>query len=94
MTQSDDISADLEPGIDPHEAEALARVANRLTDERPVPRPAFRGALWRHLSTGAESSPVRRPQRVGSLIAAFAGSGFLLLAIAAMGLAGAGPFAT
>jgi hypothetical protein len=92
MIPSDDISADLEPGIEPEEAEALGRVALRLTEERPVPRPAFRGALWRHITT-AEQPAAGRPRRLGSLIAGFAGSGFLLLAIAALGLAGAGPFA-
>jgi len=92
MTPHDDITDDLEPGTDPREAEALSRVARRLTDERPVPRPAFRGALWRHLSA-RDAPAARRPQQVGGLIAAFAASGFLLLAIAALGLAGTGPFA-
>ena len=93
MTRPDDITPDLEPGIEPDEAEALARVALRLTDERPVPRPGFRGALWRHLSADARRAG-SRPRRLGSVIAAFSGSGFLLLAIAAVGLAGAGPFAS
>ena len=53
-----------------------------------MPRPAFRGKLARQLrarSTG--------PQRVRLLIGAYAGSGLALLAVVAVGLAGAGPLA-
>jgi hypothetical protein len=65
----------------------------RLETERPVPRAAFRGDLRRALLAGAERRPAA-PQRLRLMIAVFAGSGSVLLAIAAIGLTGAGPLAT
>jgi hypothetical protein len=73
---------DLEPGT-PGD---LVRLAQRLADERPVPSAAFRGRLRRHLIEHAAQ------RGVGARIAAFAGGGGLLLALAAAGAAGAGPF--
>jgi hypothetical protein len=64
----------------------------RLETERPVPRAAFRGELRRTLLAGAERRPTA-PTRLRLIIAAFASSGTALLAIAAIGLAGAGPLA-
>jgi hypothetical protein len=61
-----------------------------LEDNRPVPAAAFRGELRRHLLRGAAASP---PRRLRLLIAAYAGSGLALVAIAAIGVAGAGPLA-
>jgi hypothetical protein len=72
--------------------EGLDRVAARLESERPVPRPAFRGKLRRDLITSAERQPTK-PPRLRLVIAAFAGSGTALLAIAAIGLSGIGPLA-
>jgi hypothetical protein len=73
-----------DPELDP--------VARRLEQERPTPRAAFRGELRRRLLQAADLRSAR-PQRLRFLIAAYAGSGTVLLAIAALGLAGAGPFA-
>ena len=91
MTERRDIRADLEPGLDRLEADALAGVGERLRDERPVPRAAFRGELRRRLLSGA-AAPA--PRRLRLAISAYAGSGAVLLALAAIGLLGAGPFAS
>ena len=57
-----------------------------------MPKAGFRGELRRHLMRGeAGGSP--RPRRLRLLIGAYAGSGALLLAIVAVGIAGAGPLA-
>ena len=70
----------------------LEGVASRLEAERPVPRAAFRGELRRHLlGMRRDASP---PQRLRLLITAYAGTGTALLAVAAVGLAGVGPFGT
>ncbi len=61
----------------------------RLTRSRPVPSAAFRGELRRHLVAEAP----RQPARARMLVAVYAGSGFVLLLIAAVGVAGAGPLA-
>ena len=66
----------------------LEEIEMRLRAERPAPRPAFRGALLRHLMEESE----RRPAVVRLIVAAYASSGGGLLAIAAAGLAGVGPF--
>lgn len=60
-----------------------------LTAARPLPRAAFRGDLQRHLEHPHGQPGFERRQRL--LIAAYAGSGGLLLAVVALGLAGAGP---
>ena len=65
-------------------------IAQRLADERPLPAPRFRADLRRSLSS---SAPPQRPKRLRLLVAAYAGSGTALLAVVAVGLAGAGPFA-
>ena len=69
----------------------LISVAERLETERPVPRAAFRGELRRHLVAGMAKHRAR-PARLRLLINAWAGSGSALLAFAAAGLAGIGPF--
>jgi hypothetical protein len=79
----------LDPTLMPEERAELLETARLLKDQRPIPRPAFRGQLARGLPTGTGSPyPVRR------LIAAYAGSGFALLLVAAIGLAGMGPLAS
>ena len=70
-----------EPDLDP--------VARRLEGERRVPAPGFRGELRRRL-LASEATEVP-PRRLRLLVAAYAGSGTLLFAIAAIGLAGVGP---
>jgi hypothetical protein len=65
-------------------------IAERLRAERPVPSAAFRGELRRRVLLADRRRPVR-PRRLRLLVTAYAGSGALLLAIAAIGLAGVGP---
>lgn len=74
-----------EPGLD--------AISERLQRERPVPTPGFRGDLRRRLSEQASTDPAR-PRKLGLAIAAYAGSGTLLWAVAALGLAGVGPLAS
>ena len=72
--------------------EGLDRIADRLRAERPVPAPGFRGELRRRLLVGGR--PPIAPRRLRLLITAYAGSGAVLMAIAAIGLAGVGPLAS
>ena len=70
----------------------LSAMADRLERERPLPAPGFRGELRRRLIAAAERRGTA-PQRLRLWIAGCATSGTGLLAIAALGVAGAGPFA-
>jgi hypothetical protein len=73
------------------EADDTSAIAKRLEDSRPAPRAAFRGDLRRHLlSADGPGHPIRR---VRLSIAACSISGGLLLAVAVVGLVGAGPLA-
>jgi hypothetical protein len=63
---------------------------DRLYADRPVPRPAFRGALGRRLEA-MHAAGVGRPRHLKTLVAVYAGSGFVLLAIALAGVLGGGP---
>lgn len=82
-----DLSSDLEPS----DAHDLLATGDTLRRERPVPAAAYRGDLRRRLLVDRRLAG--RPQRLWLAIAGSmaAGSGFL--AIAAIGLAGSGPFA-
>ena len=90
----DGISDELRPYVDRSEAEGIDLIGERLLAERPAPRAAFRAALHAHLAELVGSRRIAwRPRRLRALVAAYAGSGAVLLAIAAIGLAGAGPLA-
>jgi hypothetical protein len=78
---------DRESGEIPEETD-LRWLVERMEDERPIPDPGFRGELRRRLF--AAPAP---PRRVRLLIAAYACSGLVLLAVATIGVAGAGPLA-
>jgi hypothetical protein len=93
MSEPHDIDPLHDPAVEPRERPQLTKVDERLRAERPIPRPAFRGALGRSLLAGLEPSG-ERLGRVRALVAAYAGSGLCLIAIAAVGVAGAGPFAS
>ena len=71
---------------------ALDDIASRLEDERPIPSAGFRGELRRGLIARLERDAFAGA-RLRRLIFAYATSGAALLAVAAVGLAGAGPFA-
>jgi len=63
---------------------------DRLLAERPRPTPAFRSEMRRRLFSGGAR---KRPAQLRALIFSYATGGTLLLAIAALGVAGAGPLA-
>jgi hypothetical protein len=67
-------------------------ITERLERERPVPRPTFVGAVRRHLSA-APALWRELPGRLRLHVAAYSGGGLLLLLLAALGVAGVGPFA-
>lgn len=103
MHQADDIERDLEPGLDLSEREKLLETARHLHAMRPSLRPGFEASLQARVLLPPHRSqpePSRRPVRPPSLFrvrvvaTAYAVSGTLLLAIAALGLDGIGPFAS
>jgi hypothetical protein len=87
MTIRRDIRDDLMP--DP--PDEIIALAERLEHERPVPTAAFRGALRRHLLSGAFHS---RPARLRLLISGYASAGTALLVIGAASAGGLGPLAS
>jgi hypothetical protein len=62
---------------------------DKLFDERPRPTPAFRSEVRTRLLAGSRN----RPAQIRALIFSYAAAGTLLLAVAALGVAGAGPLA-
>jgi hypothetical protein len=89
MSNQDDFGSE----VSPSERARLAAVADRLERDRPVPRAAFRGDLRRLLVKGGDRARrAARANRWRVLVATYSGLGALLLAVAAIGLAGAGPF--
>jgi hypothetical protein len=82
---------EIDSGLPPEERQALSQLADRLERERPLPAAAFRGNLRRLLV--APRKPAPGAPRWQALAASYAGLGVLLLAVAAVGLAGGGPFA-
>lgn len=85
------IADELRPYVDNAEAQAFNAIAERLLEERPVPRAGFRAELHARLVQLGEKRLRSRPRNLRVLVAAYAGSGTACLAIAAMGLTGAGP---
>jgi len=69
---------------------AHEELGTRLRTGRPVPRAPFRGELRRRLVALAETE--RTPRRLRLLITAYASAGTALMAAAAVGVAGVGPF--
>jgi hypothetical protein len=92
MSENRRIENDLDPSLSAGERQVLGELGRHLLANRPVPRASFRGELRRLLAADAEPR-VMRPARLRLLVALHAGSGFLLLAVAAAGRAGTGPFA-
>ena len=86
---------DLRDDLEPNDADELLPIAERLVASRPVPRAAFRGDLKRHLLSEQLSPPlVMRPSYLWARIGASFAAGTVLLAIAAIGVGGAGPLAS
>jgi hypothetical protein len=85
------VSEELRPYVDRSEAAGVDQAAKRLLDAKPQPSVAFRTDLYSRLSNAPDEMPSWRPQRLRRLVFTYAGSGLLLLAFAAIGLAGVGP---
>ena len=96
MQTPGEIRRELPADLDEAEREALVSIAMRLQGGRPAPKLAFREELRRELVGEIELAPRRRlrllPGRPG-LAAGYSLAGLLLLAVAAIGLVGVGPFA-
>jgi hypothetical protein len=92
MSEHDDLRRHIEAEARGPEAEEVVRLAERLRAERPVPRAAFRGELRVRLLRSPELV-AWRPARLRLTIGAYLASGVALLAVAAIGVAGAGPLA-
>jgi hypothetical protein len=86
----EDFERDLDPELEASERDELLALAVRLKEQRPVPRARLRSAIRARLLGDTASVP---RSRVAALILGYGASGTLLLAIAAVGLVGLGPFA-
>lgn len=96
MQTPGEIRRELPADLDDAEREMLVRVAMRLHGGRPTPALEFREGLRRELvgeSRWRRSAGQARPREARDLAAAYCAAGVLMLAVAAAGLAGAGPFA-
>jgi hypothetical protein len=78
----------MSPGRDPEPETPLPEQAG----ERPSPSGEYRSELRAHLREISSVAPWR-PKSPAALAAAYTGSGFVLLGLAAIGLAGVGPLA-
>jgi hypothetical protein len=85
------MSDELRPYVEPDEVEEIDAVAGLLKEELPRPTPALRARIHARLSELAGEPRRWRPRRPALLALSYAASGLLLLAVAAIGLAGAGP---
>lgn len=98
MQTHEEIRRDLPDDLTRSESDSLTAIAMRLQALRPAPGPGFRGELRRRLLGVSRSERgregMRTPRGVRALAAAYVAAGALLLAVAAAGLAGGGPFAT
>jgi hypothetical protein len=66
------------------------KVGANLRARRPAPRREF-GDVLRERLTALEAA-AKRPEHLRTMVAAYAGSGTLLLILAALGASGSGPF--
>jgi hypothetical protein len=87
------IDDDFDTDLPADERARLTAIGERLRDERPVPRPSFRGDLRRAL-IGGGPAPHGAFATGGwrAQVATYSGLGTLLLAVAAAGVVGLGPF--
>ena len=94
MSPDDDIRK-LLSGARGKERDELEQVIERLQQEAPYPGAGFRSKLRQMIAvkTRGQRRVEMRPTRLRALIGAYSGSGFALLLVAAIGLAGVGPFA-
>jgi hypothetical protein len=90
MDAPESFGDEVEPGIGEAERAALWRIADALIAARPYPRAAYRSTVNQWL---ALKSTHERPRALWARVGALAGTGVVLLALVAIGLAGSGPFA-
>jgi hypothetical protein len=93
MTGSHDRPDYIDPSVPEGSRRELEETARLLEDSRPVPSPAFRGALQRSLARRRGSFTRRAQIHARRIVLAYGGSGTVMLVVAAVGLAGIGPFA-
>jgi hypothetical protein len=88
---------ELDPILPPEQRDDLVRLSARLEADRPIPTPGFRGNLRRSL-LGTSAQPRRQPSAATAHFrlwaAGYTAAGTLCLAVAAIGVAGVGPFAS
>jgi hypothetical protein len=94
MSPPGGVSGELWPYVGEHEAGLIDSVGERLVEERAAPPPRFRAELRARLAARANTPGETGPRRLGLAVAANVGTGFFFLAVAALGLAGVGPFAS
>lgn len=82
----------VEPSVGAEERDELIETARLLEASRPLPPPAFRGRLRRDLLSREDRFSRGAQVRARRSVLAYGGSGTVLLAVAAAGLAGLGPF--
>jgi hypothetical protein len=75
------------------EREALLAAVELLLRERPAPAAGFRGGLRRRLVAAGDQDPVAPSRRHQLRSISYVGLGTVCMAVAALGLVGAGPFA-
>ncbi len=85
---SDEASEPTPPGQEPtppdHELTPPDQeLADRLSTQRPIPEPEFRGALRQHLAT-RDPGYGSRPPRLRSIVSAYIGAGAVALALGAL----------
>ena len=85
------ISDELRPYVDRGEAEGIDRVGEVLERGRAVPAAGFRAELRARLIELSSAPRTWRPGNLRAAVAAYCTSGFVLLAIAALGAGGVGP---
>jgi hypothetical protein len=96
MPAPDEIHRDLPSDLERSESEALVAAALQLQAKTPTPTPSFRVDLRRRLLETTEDrlAPQTTSRSVGLLALSYGAAGMFLLAIAAAGLVGTGPFAS
>jgi hypothetical protein len=82
---------ELAVNLEPEEARALEEVAERLSDTPAPPSRRFRSELTERFAS-VLPAPRWRPENPATTAALLVLLGVILLALAAIGLAGAGPF--
>lgn len=95
MQAPDDIGRDLPPELEGSEREALLPIARRLRERTPISAPFredLRGRLLGAETRSRRPSPAPRATGVLRLAVSYATAGVILLAVAAAGLVGVGPF--